>query len=467
MTTGLRSDNGSFRDPSGRVFHRDGRVFRTVNQVAKADYETLRDRQVFEKAIESGFLVGSQEVDPAAFFGTGEAPPYLLEHQRIPFVSYPYEWSFAALKAAALFHLAFHIYLLEQDVTLSDASAYNVQFLGPKPIFIDLLSLKPYRAGEYWFGHSQFCQQFLNPLLLRSRLGVAHNSWYRGNLEGIPTEDLAALLPRTSWLSWGVLSNVHLPAKLQKRAAGAKGTGGGGPVRRNGLPKPAFLGILRQLHRMISGLSPKASGPSTWGNYADANTYEPAEAAEKQRFVTEFVAKTRPKTVFDLGCNTGHYSETALAAGAERVIGFDFDQTALDRAFQRASERALQFTPLYLDAANQSPSQGWQQGERLGLQERARGDAVIALAFEHHLAIGRNVPLDQVVAWICRSAPTGIIEFVSKLDPTVQAMLRIRDDIFADYDHEHFERHLSACARIMAKRTVSADGRTLYWFETP
>ena len=195
------------------------------------------------------------------------------------------------------------------------------------------------------------------------------------------------------------------------------------------------------------------------------NTYAPPEAAAKQAFVAEFVEKTRPETVFDLGCNTGHYSETALGAGAQRVVGFDFDQTALDLAFQRASAKALQFTPLYLDAANPTPSQGWQQRERHGLAERLKADAVIALAFEHHLAIGRNVPLGQVVAWICGFAPAGVIEFVAKSDPTVRRMLKLREDIFADYTREQFEAHLSACARIVASRTVSPEGRTLYWFQ--
>ena len=109
---------------------------------------------------------------------------YLLEHARIGYVSFPYEWSFPALKAAALLHLDLHLELLEHDVTLSDASAYNVQFQGARPIFIDVLSLRRYREGEYWLGHRQFCEQFLNPLLLRALAGVPHNAWYRGSLEG-------------------------------------------------------------------------------------------------------------------------------------------------------------------------------------------------------------------------------------------------------------------------------------------
>ena len=56
-------------------------------------------------------------------------------------------------------------------------------------------------------------------------------------------------------------------------------------------------------------------------------------------------------------------------------------------------------------------------------------DAVLALAFEHHLAIARNVPLHRVVGWLTKWAPAGVIEFVEKSDPTVQKMLALREDI--------------------------------------
>src|SRR5690606_22151701 len=139
----------------------------------------------------------------------------LIEHDRVPFISYPYEWSFSELKAAALHHLDLQIDLLKRDVVLSDATAYNVQFVGPDPVFIDLLSLRPYREGEFWQGHRQFCEQFLNPLILRSVLGVPHNAWFRGSLEGIPTLHLANMLPLRKRLSWNMLSQVVMPAKLE------------------------------------------------------------------------------------------------------------------------------------------------------------------------------------------------------------------------------------------------------------
>ena len=166
-----------------------------------------------------------------------------------------------------------------------------------------------------------------------------------------------------------------------------------------------------------------------------------------------------------LGCNTGLFAELALNRGAEHVIGFDYDQGALEKAFRRAADKGLRFQPLFLDAANPSPDQGWRQAERVGLARRDRPDALIALALEHHLAIGRNVPLTEVVDWLTACADRGIIEFVEKSDPRIQKMLMLREDIFQDYNKAAFEAALAAQARIIGAETISGSGRTLYWYE--
>lgn len=414
--------------------------------------------------VEDGLLIGSQEVDRGLLGPVGAAASYVVEHPRLPFISYPYEWSFGLLKAAALLHLDLQMAALERDISLSDASAYNVQFLGVRPQFIDVLSLRRYREGEFWNGHSQFCNQFLNPLLLRALLGLPHNAWYRGSLEGITTTDLARILPFKSKLSWNVFSQVVLQAKMQG-VARTKTKSELADTKRKSLPKTAFRNMLAQLRSWIEGLEPLGGEKSVWSDYAEANTYKTEEALAKRQFVSEFVTATKPKLLWDLGCNTGEYSEAALEAGAQRVIGFDFDQGALDRAFLRSKHKDLAFLPLFLDAANPSPDQGWQQHERAGFEKRAKADALIALAFEHHLAIGRNVPLDQLLGWLTGLAPTGVIEFVQKTDTTVQQMLAVREDIFPDYSEAAFTAHLERHARIVRRQAISSEDRCLFWYD--
>jgi len=460
---GSFSLTGSFRDPAGHVFQKDGRVFRTVNPVAAADFEFVRGTKFYERAIHEGKLVEAALVDREALGAEAGPARYVLEHPKLPFISYPYEWPFPALKAAALFHLDFHLQALEEGVTLSDASAYNVQFIGARPIFMDTLSLCRYKDGELWAGHRQFCEQFLNPLLLRSLLGLAHNAWYRGTQEGISARELRKLLPFRRKLSRHVLTHVILQDFFQKTAGRDKSVSSG-VLNEAGLPLRSFQKILTSLRKWVSRLQPADAAPTAWQDYAKSHSYRPEEVVRKRRFVAEFAGQGRLRQVWDIGCNTGDYAVSALEGGAEYVIGFDYDQGALELAFARAQEDRLRFLPLFLDVANPPPSQGWAQRERQGLQERACADGLIALALIHHLAIARNVPLPQAVQWLVGLAPRGVIEFVPKEDPMVQELLKLRRDIFPDYTQENFLACVRSLARVERTESSSSTGRLLVQF---
>lgn len=465
MSAAVQRDAGSFRDPSGTVLVAADRVFRTVMPFAAANYESTQRTGILDELVSSGLVIEVRAVSKEVLGALGEEASYVVEHPKLPFISYPYEWCFHALKDAALLHLDVHLRCLERNVTLSDASAYNIQFRGTRPVFIDTLSFRPYRDGEIWVAHRQFCDQFLNPLLLRALLGIPHNAWYRGAMEGIPVEHLANALPLRAKLSWNVLKHVVLQALLDKGAAKSEAKDAAAGAAAIRLPRAAFRTMLAGLRDWVRALEPKDRQKSVWQDYAQVNSYSADETRKKAQFVAEFAAATRPAMLWDLGCNNGEYSKAALGAGAGTCIGFDFDHGALENAYLRAKAEKLSFLPLHLDATNPSPSQGWAQHERKGLDERAPADAILALAFVHHLAIAKNVPLGYVVDWLTGLARTGVIEFVPKDDPMAQRLLRLREDIFADYCEPGFERALRARARIHKVAQVSASGRKLYWFE--
>lgn len=454
------ADPGSFRDPAGQVHRFGDRVFRTIRTRAAADFEAVRDSGVLAKYVDRGALIQSSIVDALKFGFSDPDVAYVIEHPTVPFVSYPYEWSFALLKKAALHHLDFQLALLDDGFVLSDATAYNVQFLGNRPVFIDLLSIKAYREGEYWLAHHQFCEQFLNPLLLRSLFGVPHNDWYRGRLEGIPSSAIERMLPTHRKFSLRMFGHVVGPARLQ---SGKERRHTVAAIRRP-LPRFAYQSLLKQLRKWIASLRP-LSGNTQWQDYEEFHSYSQDEDAAKREFVSRFISDLRPGTLWDFGCNTGIYCETAARSGAETIIGFDFDHGALDKAIARSEQKQLNFLPLFLDGANPSPSQGWGQKERLGLADRANADCLLALAFLHHLCIGRNVPLDDAVGWLIGFAPRGLIEFVQKDDPTVKEMLALREDIFDRYSEAAFLDALGSRARIIQQRRNQDNGRLLVVYE--
>ena len=454
-------DGGSFRDPGGRIYAFGDRILRSVMQSSASEYVAARDAGLYETLASKKMLLSTGEVDPKSV-DLRVNPDYLLEHPKLPYVSYPYEWDFSLLKRAALHHLDVQMEALDMGFSLSDATAYNIQFKGVDPVFIDHLSFKQYEPGELWVGHRQFCMQFLNPLIMWSKLGVAPNAWFRGSLEGIPPEELSKLLSWTDNFSWTVLSHVTGQAILQRKAN--EGQFEGKESKKATLSPTAFRAMLDGLHRFISKLKlPKET--TVWGDYAGNNSYASSEAQAKNRIIRNMVEKAKPSLLFDLGCNSGDYSVAALEAGAEYVVGFDFDFGALEHAVARADQENLNFLPLWFDAANPSPSQGWAEKERKGIGERANADVVIALAFIHHIAIGRNIPLDMVLEWIIAMAPVGIIEFPPKSDPMVQRLLANREDIFPDYNEAYFLQEIGKRARTVESTHLSDDGRLLVWFD--
>jgi ribosomal protein L11 methylase PrmA len=450
-----RRDPASYRDPAGYVFRQGTRIFRAVAAPGLPDYEAFAASRCFEALQEKGWLQPSREV-------TDMQPPQdarkLLEHPALPIVTYSYEWPFEMLRSAALLHLRMHRALLAAGFNLKDASSFNIQFDGASPRFIDLLSIRPYRDGEYWLAHDQFVRHFLTPLLLESYTAIPAQPWLRASLEGIDPGHVATLLPLRARLNVPLWLHLFLPVKLESRA----GRGAQAPRPARPLPRKAFDGLLRQLEALVASLRPPRRKQTAWSDYANATSYAREAEEAKDAAVGDFVRATRPGRLVDLGCNDGRYSRIALAAGAARVFGLDSDVAALDRAFINASRGGWNFTPIVQDLANPSPGQGWLNEERPSILTRLQADVAIALAVVHHLAIGRNVPLVEVARMLLRLAPQALVEFVPKDDPMVKLMLSQREDVFADYGMSGFIQAIGeAGGEVVRSRSLPGSSREL------
>jgi ribosomal protein L11 methylase PrmA len=466
QTAALERVPASFRDPSGHVYALNDRIIRTVLPHGMQEFNYVLSTGLLETLAQARMVLPFERmrgaISASAGFGDVEA---WLEVPRMPFISFPYEWTFSGLKAAALLHLDIHLAALDAGITLSDASAYNVQFSGARPVFIDHLSFRRYRDGEFWLGHRQFCEQFLIPLLLRSRFGITHNSWYRGNLEGIPLDEFARMLRARDYFSWDMFTHILVQSWFQRTTSGGSVPLGETKAPSASLPCSRFRRMLDKLRRWIARLEPAGTAKSVWQDYEGTHSYKTDELARKKAFVGEFIRERQPKQLWDLGCNAGTFSSLALQEGAHYVVGFDVDHGALETCFARAAQESLALQTIFTDFANPSPSQGWSELERQGLQERTSADALIALALVHHLAIAKNIPLNQVVAWLVRLAPAGVIEFIPKSDPMVHRLLSLREDIFPDYCVDTFSLELAGIAAIVKTVSLSPDGRTLFWYE--
>ena len=459
----LLKNPGSFRDPAGQIYNYDNRIIRIIKKFGKDRYDAIKQSGVIEDSINKNFLIHTKDVTDEFTKFKNDDDCYFLEHKKIDYISYPYEWSFFQLKAAALHHLNYQIFLIDRNIVLIDSSAYNIQFINYKPIFIDLLSLEKYQDGDYWKGHSQFLRQFLNPLLLRSIKGIQFNNWFKGNLDGIKTSDLNDILSIKDKLSINIFFSVVLLSKLENQNKIDPKGALSKLKKKKSLSKNSYKAMLTNLKNWIEKLEP-LNKKTDWDTYSSINTYKKDEELKKLEVVRNFSKKNKPEIIADIGCNDGLYSLESLNAGAKKVIGFDIDINSIDKAYKKSVNNNLNFLPLYFDAMNPSSNLGWNEKERNSFNDRINFDAIIALAFEHHLTLANNIPLDETIKWLMGIAPKGLIEFVDKQDETVKRMLSLKGDIFPNYSLENFEKNIQKFGKIVNKTLIS-NTRILYEFE--
>jgi ribosomal protein L11 methylase PrmA len=457
--------SASFRDPSGFLFRREGILYRQVNQSYRANYERLMESGLYEKLVNSGALIRHQEVElkleSSGLPETTVVAYKIIQPELIPFISYPYEWSFSQLKAAALLTLKVQKAALDNGMSLKDASAYNIQFKGYKPVLIDTLSFEIYQEGEPWVAYRQFCQHFLAPLALMALRDVRLNQLLRIYIDGVPLDLASKMLPAKTRFNFSIATHIHLHASAQQRYADKA-------VKKETLTgkmsKISFLGLLDSLETLIRKLAWKPAG-TEWGSYYTETNYSEKALEHKRQVVKDFLDTVHPEKVWDLGANTGLFSRLACDQGAF-TLAFDIDPAAVDLNYQEAArKKETLILPLVLDLTNPSPSLGWQNKERNSLMERGPADAVMALALIHHLAISNNVPLESLADFLASIAPWLIIEFVPKTDTQVERLLASREDIFPDYDQKGFEQAFRKNFSIRKFMPVQDSERLLYLME--
>jgi ribosomal protein L11 methylase PrmA len=456
---------GSFRDPSGFLFVADGVVHRQVNAGGAALYDQLMASGLYRSLVDAGLLVAHEEVELRLPAEAAPAAHRVIRPERIPFISYPYEWSFGQLKAAAKLTLAIQKAAIDKGMVLRDASAYNVQFLGCKPVFIDTLSFGPYVEGEPWVAYQQFCKHFLAPLALMAKTDVGLSQLMRVHIDGVPLDLAAKLLPFGTKLSFGLLTHLHLHARSTVKWADSAAEPATKAAKPTGISKTAMLGLIDSLGSAVDGLDWLPAG-TEWGDYYDKTNYTADAHATKKRLVGEFLAQVQPlATVWDLGANTGMFSRIAAEAGA-RVMSFDVDPAAVERNFRegaKTDERRI--LPLLQDLTNPSAGIGWGNDERASLAARGPADAVLALALIHHLAISNNVPLDRIAAFFRQLAKHLVIEFVPKSDSQVKRLLATREDVFPDYTEAGFEAAFARFFTVRERHAVVGSERSLWLLE--
>ncbi|MEZ4828537.1 MAG: SAM-dependent methyltransferase [Bacteroidia bacterium] len=448
----MQQVHGSFRDPySGVVIHQN-QVFRWMSSAYEPHYRQLMDSGLYDQLVKNNLIVSHQEVDIQ--LGEWPADFRIILPRQIPFISYPYEWSFAQYREAALVLLQIQQLAMSFGMSLRDASAYNFQFLDGRMVLIDTASFEILPKNQPWVAYGQFCRHFLAPLCLMAGRDIRLGGMMQQYIDGIPLSLAYRLLPLGQKLKPGLLMHLYFHGKSSGK------THANHSSRKPSFSMASFLGLIQSLTGTIRTLKVKKQ-ISTWENYYRSLILSDEYLAGKKEIVAAWIQKIRPAYTWDLGANDGSLSRIAAAYGL--TVAFDSDQVAVEWGYENMKNDTIsQLLPLRLDLTNPSPGLGWASRERMAWLSRPLPELTLALALIHHLAIGNNVPMTEIARLFGSLSPWLIAEFVPRSDPKVIEMLAFREDIFSSYHPEGFEESFSRYFEILEKKAVAPTQRVLY-----
>ena len=464
---------GSFRDPRGYVFQHQGRIFRALDRAAAELLQNLETKGHLAQWAQKGLIVGTRIVaDPALRRELSAVQPgfaSFAEHDRIEPITYPYEWSTSMLADAGRLTLRFQGELLKLGLSLKDATAYNIQFVNGRPLFIDLTSIEPPARLDLWFALGQFNRMFLYPLLLVKHAGWDLRSYFLSNLDGRSTLQVGQAFPFRKRWSPSLIFDIGLPFALEKRVKAGKASAPRIPAAaHSGEPigKPLAQEMtLRRLDKKIAALAESIAPNTVWGDYTQICSYDEAAEASKKALVRDFLLQAQATEILDIGCNSGDYSRIAAECGA-RVLATDFDIGAVDQLYRRLRQEPASITPMVVDIANPPPGIGYMNSERPSFLDRAKPDGVLALAVIHHLLVGANLPMAAIRdLFAALTQKHLVLEFVPTDDVMFRKLIEFRVNLFDSFTLDHCLAVFSEKFNLVRKETIQNSPRTLLLFE--
>ncbi|MFC1612281.1 class I SAM-dependent methyltransferase [Patescibacteria group bacterium] len=467
MNNQINYDGGSFRDPSGRVFCLHDKVFRELDNKSYDNFLELSNNPFYKKLVNEGIIIGSNLINDSELIARSKR--CIIEHNKINFISYCYEWSPKMLHDAAIHTLDLQIKLLDEGYSLKDATPYNIQFEGGSPIFIDIASIESWDKKVSWFAYNQFCQFFLYPLFAQRYANMSIRQILLSELEGLSFDKLIKVLPLRIKYNPKFFLDIGLPSLLSKIIKESASHDIIKKEKNNFYAKDIQKNNLRRLKKVISGLV--KSSKSFWASYEDTKSYSDFSVDQKNKFIYNClndVDDSDVSGILDIGSNTGFYSKMVASIFPKtNVVAIDFDVESIDRLYRENSEKIkANILPLVIDITNPSPALGWNSEERKSFLNRAKFDVVLALAVIHHLRVSKNIPLEKIVELLASvTSKYLVIEYISKDDPMFHKLTAIRKKVFNDYTLNNFENFLSNFFIIKKKIQLDMKTRYLYFLE--
>ena len=443
----------SFRDPNGYIFTDKNGLCRCINPVYFPHFDQFEKSGLYKKLVDQKLLIPHELLNR-------DDKKIIIKPELIPFITYPSEWSFEALKQAALLHLKINILSLEHDMILKDASSYNVQFLGSNPIFIDTLSFEKYIDGKPWYAFGQFCRHFICPLLLIKYCSYEFHKTLINFIDGIPLAFTSSLLPLKTHFSPFIKSNIHIHSKQISRHQGIEET-----KKEVYLSKKSLMNIFLYMQDYLEKLR-CPNYQTEWGDYHTG--YESEYFKNKFDIVSDWVESNNFKKIWDLAGNNGHLCRY-ISNNKSMLISSDIDYACVNECFKESQKANKDHIwSVLLDITNPTPAFGFENQERASFLERIHNlnlDCTLILAFIHHLCISNNCSYEKAAKMFAGFSKYLIIEFIDRGDDRLQMLLdnmRGNKSLFDFYCRENFEKIFSQFFTIIEQKQTKRPYRNLY-----
>ena len=464
--------SSSFRDAAGYVFESNGNIYRAVHPTGQKDIRLLFDSGLYDALISRDLIVAHEflTIEQSRALGVADNWIALKVVNRIPIISYACEWTDIQLNAAALLTLNIQRLALKHGLSLKDASTYNIQFMGAKPIFIDILSFTSSSYDRAWIAYQQFCEHFLAPLALY-KFHPNAKPFFGTMISGLNLNVTSRLLPIKSWFFVGVFLHIHLHALLSRSLAG-KLKKKGYHQNKNSISNNEFsIQLIWSLKKTIKKL--RSTGKETkslWSNYRKNNTYTNDSTECKKLFLEKCIKKIAPRRVLDLGANDGFYSFEVAKMGIP-CTAVEVDDVCCKLIYNTSllPQNSTLINTLKIELSNPTPAYGWAHEERLSFTERVACDLTLALALIHHLAITHQIPYRLIAEYLSKLSPELIVEFIPISDPMFVKLLdskfEVTDTFTKSISRESFLFEFEKLFDCVDKCVLEENGRFLYYFK--
>ncbi len=446
----------SYRDSAARVVAKENGYYRYIFNEYKAEYDHIMESGLYEELTQKQLLIEHQEVP----FNNSEPKIYkLIYPTQIPFLSYPFEWSYTQWRKAILAYLKINHIALKYGMILKDATPYNFYLIGGKAVMFDTSSFVFFKDNDNWIAYRQFCEEFLSPFVLMHYNGSKWSKLTLAYSSGIHLNFVSKQLPFKSWFNLTTLLHIHLHSKYSGKQDSIKI----GKTKNIGFTIEKIKSINTMIFNTISKWKIAYQFNNHWGNYYVQNIESEIYLAHKENTIKEWLEKTKPKSVLDLGANTGKFSFIATNHSS-LVIALEEDENCVDAIEKEILKKKIKNVyTLTGNLAEPSPSIGIFNCGTESIYKRGYSEMVLGLALTHHLHLTNKMSFDQIVELFHKfSSKYAIVEFIPYTDKKVELLIKNKIINLMEYSEEKFIHAFSKKFSINESRDLKDTDRKLY-----